>query len=1555
MLYFHSCQQFDAEFHQEDPTTIRIVQKKLEHLKARRAFVPNKTLKVYDRAGLYVQRFMGQRMNMRILIQEYKFPYRGEEHVIYFLREYIPQSKYEPRWRNYILPEIEDGTYKDRHPLPSEEVELARQQYINQLQKGDAKEVPPYELTNWFQEEVFGIEPEFRIYETQDWVTFSAEYGGSYLGDFFLILDAVYHQTGHHGITHEVVAELEGHRNLVISRYQEVYLIHEAFLLERGENVEQFMLVHNGGILGQEFSEEEQQRKIRDSIDFAPLRAIREEAYSEDDFAKGAVRAYPANLLKDRTSWRAVQMYNNKSNLALSPEQLELLKDYDFPKFINGQAGSGKSEMLYYLIAEVIFRQQVYSFEDKIIFLTENEELLKKALQDTRSKLAYNSQYRGVDLQDVDLQRYFSPFRRFLLDHFVDDPSLFPEDKFVNFAHFRKLYHDSNLPDYTKKRYSAEIAWYVIYTFIKGQKAEIEALDINSFEQLFKKDKGRLDKDTFRNVYEKIWKPFYSNLRKKGYWDQLDLVRDVLNRYQEIPPSEKLIAILCDEAQDFTRIELQLIIRLSRFSDFDLSDLNQVPISFAGDPFQTVNPTGFSLEKLKRLFGKELEEELNFELSHDRLISELSYNYRSSSPIVDFANVVQYFRRHFLNTPDLTQPQEAKRLGKSPCPQLFSLDDASQDLFNRLGKGVVYLVSCNDGEEEHLVEQDAMLEEEFIVKSAARAKGSEYPNVAIYKFGQHFIDTYENDMLENLLAGKTKYDELSSSQQFEISFFFNKLYVAITRAQEDCYVIDTPEGVAAFWEPLRQISALPDIDETWANAIKPGFLEEGNMEMVNNTDLESLLKIAQEEKENGLAFEDSDRLRDAAKAFAQVPDIQYKKDADYCRAKALEFEHQFEEAGDIFIQYSRSFSYEANLAYLLGEAWGKILVQEEGGSEKVNTLRFIAKVMNDAPVGINDALRYIIKAEKVFNDRSCRGRLAWKERFFQKLSDLSNGWSEHSDKYTLQQLAERMSSVKWTNDTYYSSIAKLYARAGKYAKAVEYWELCEEYGHKDYYQAKLQTPIDAGERLLYLFQLGKHEEIIKAYEGNKSQAWEGNDLRVVIDAYLKANRYEDAVQLGAAEQGAWAYLEEKILKKRANLKQAQLFLASALSVADDNGRLRRTILSPGFITMAADFILNPYFKEERELNKPKRIAGRIKGAEGAAELAGYFIKLLARSKATPKDFAESPTVYALVRMAILKEEVVASQNVSAIEKVCAIERTHDKFLNAIKAIRKLSSTTLKDRNFIQHRIQKLQFKKVMIDVGAQSSTKLQNLDETRRNNFLKLYKLEPGQDVDESSGVTLLSLEEVDMQPLFPDFYAGIGDEEPFEKKPSNSGQDNSGPGRADSTEPPEGIQPAQEEELNGLNRQNRAAEGELGERKPAASTVDKPPNGDREGVLEKKFVTDDSDEDKSRPTSDTSQGEDAVVAEPRDLPHSKAAPTKDVGAAGDAEVQKQIQHLHRAQESLQNKTDKMEQAIKELQQALNEIENLKITNSKLQTENAELYRELAEVQRKYIALRDEG
>ena len=124
--------------------------------------------------------------------------------------------------------------------------------------------------------------------------------------------------------------------------------------------------------------------------------------------------------------------------------------------------------------------------------------------------------------------------------------------------------------------------------------------------------------------------------------------------------SRQFFRAFCDEAQDFTRVELEAIRRMSLFSDRTVTpqDVARIPFVFAGDQFQTVNPTGFRwdakawfVEKFIFALDPNRRSGLN-----DINYHELSYNYRSTVRIVGFSNYVQALRAYLFDLPDV-EPQ----------------------------------------------------------------------------------------------------------------------------------------------------------------------------------------------------------------------------------------------------------------------------------------------------------------------------------------------------------------------------------------------------------------------------------------------------------------------------------------------------------------------------------------------------------------------------------------------------------------------------------------------------------------------------------------------------------------------------------------------------------------------------------------------------------------------------------------------------------------------------------------------------------------------------------
>ena len=98
-----------------------------------------------------------------------------------------------------------------------------------------------------------------------------------------------------------------------------------------------------------------------------------------------------------------------------------------------------------------------------------------------------------------------------------------------------------------------------------------------------------------------------------------------------------------------------------------------------------------------------------------------------------------------------------------------------------------------------------------------------------------FIDEFSPDLLQQLINGEKPFDALSSGEQFKIAFFFNKLYVAVTRAQEECFILDSQRGIDKFWDVLARLSDIEIRDSKWQESVVTRFIEHGNLETLHNT------------------------------------------------------------------------------------------------------------------------------------------------------------------------------------------------------------------------------------------------------------------------------------------------------------------------------------------------------------------------------------------------------------------------------------------------------------------------------------------------------------------------------------------------------------------------------------------------------------------------------------------------------------------------------------------------------------------------------------------------
>ena len=151
---------------------------------------------------------------------------------------------------------------------------------------------------------------------------------------------------------------------------------------------------------------------------------------------------------------------------------------------------------------------------------------------------------------------------------------------------------------------------------------------------------------------------YREELEQGQLWDEQDLTRYILENDLAVPTRP---AVFCDEAQDFTRIQLELLLRINLFSARTLSrtDIRRIPFAFAGDRFQTIDPTGFRWDATKTSFVEKFVLGLDPAQqagATDLNYTELKYNYRSTARIVRFGNLVQALRASLFDMPEL-RPQ----------------------------------------------------------------------------------------------------------------------------------------------------------------------------------------------------------------------------------------------------------------------------------------------------------------------------------------------------------------------------------------------------------------------------------------------------------------------------------------------------------------------------------------------------------------------------------------------------------------------------------------------------------------------------------------------------------------------------------------------------------------------------------------------------------------------------------------------------------------------------------------------------------------------------------
>jgi superfamily I DNA/RNA helicase len=815
---------------------------------------------------------------------------------------------------------------------------------------------------------------------------------------------------------------------------------------------------------------------------------------------RDAKRAYPDFMLLEPELWFKIQE-DNIANLALSPEEENLLQTATFPMFINGQAGSGKSTMLFYLFAHICASKKDDDFQP--LYLTYNKRLLDTARKNVLAILKTHPNYAELKLDTKIIETYFHPFQNFILKQLLtpEDQSKFTADNYISFSKFRQAFTGNHalkmlnclLPN--RKQYSPELIWHIIRTYIKGFDFN-QDFTIDAYRNLPKKNKS-VSTEVYTDVFNSIWIRWYNKFHADyGYWDDQDLIRYVLKKkgqFIEFP------AIFCDEAQDFTKIEIELLLKLSTFTKYNLKDCDNIPFSFAGDPYQTINPTGFRWETLTTIFNDRFEK-LNQQGLKIRF-EPLSQNYRSKPAIIKFTNLLQAFRFSHLDIEEL-RPQSAwqKMEGVSPCLFTLGCNISSADLKEVANKTIMLIpTDADENKEYEYVQKDAFLSQ-FIdlpkdknmpisnIMSASTAKGLEFDRVILYQFGVE---------VPNAFHKAVNGVKLTDSEYIELSHYFNKLYVAASRARNYLFIIDTEEGVAKFWNYFMNTDFLKTVFEKgnyWHSSdVTP--LSKGVTADLANIKEENPLKIAVELEENGILQEDYALLHRAQQYYKLIG---YEKEALRCEASAYWHKQDWVMSGKLWARFGDVV--KAVEAFWLGQEWQSLYELIENHPAHKSQKMVVHYMLN-----FNDLSIFLPTTEWLDNCNplhpTWRSIIAKIQKDFEK--------NIETDLAAFAQLAKTIAAYGFKD--FYNIAGQLYLKTGLYENALRCWNAVSHTEHADYYTAKLQSITDPNERITWFIKLKQDVSLIQYVQQIDPKTLHVEGHQTVFGALLRQNEWGKAI------------------------------------------------------------------------------------------------------------------------------------------------------------------------------------------------------------------------------------------------------------------------------------------------------------------------------------------------------------------------------------------------------------------------------------------------------------
>jgi hypothetical protein len=450
------------------------------------------------------------------------------------------------------------------------------------------------------------------------------------------------------------------------------------------------------------------------------------------------------------------------------------------PLIIIGPAGSGKTALTL---------EKMKKATGQILYVT-----LSRYLADNSRNMYYDNHYEN-DVQEIS----FLSFREFL------ETMRVPEGKEVTYSVFAgwllRFPRQQRVPD--AHRLYEEFRGVITGSVIdRPWLSREEYLNLGVRQSIYLNNQREL-------VYS-LFEKYLAFLREHNYYDPNIVAHTYLDHVRQVYD-----LVVVDEVQDITNIQLQLILRSLKYPEHFI---------LCGDSNQIVHPNFFSWSNLKSMLYKAASLEVQ------KVTRILQSNFRNSVAVTGLANMLLRIKQKRFGSID----RESNYLMNSVSDRSGEIvfvrdsDKVKRELNQKTRRSTKFAALVMREEDKAGARQ---FFETPLLFSIQEAKGLEYENVILINFISNESSSFaeiirgiEEEDIEGDLEYRRAGDKKDKSLEI-YKFFINSLYVAVTRAVQKLYLIESSTT-----HPLIYKLGIEHSQETVAVEEKQSSIEEWQAE-----------------------------------------------------------------------------------------------------------------------------------------------------------------------------------------------------------------------------------------------------------------------------------------------------------------------------------------------------------------------------------------------------------------------------------------------------------------------------------------------------------------------------------------------------------------------------------------------------------------------------------------------------------------------------------------------------------------------------------------------------